>query len=415
MSSPDMENALIYPICIKSRSNFIYSYSVMVKKIIIRNFKSIVDLELSLGRFNVLIGENGCGKSNILESITFASAASVDQLDVQDLEKRGMRIPAPKFMYSAFEGDKQDNITVSFELSNGDKEKFCMHFANDIDSGRWIERGKVNAENLIKILKEVDARTVKDVTEMLSSGLFSDYDNLHISINQRPDKISFGPASFDKSITGFKIFSPNERSLRRFDNPDNTALGVDGTGLFSYLKKIANSEKGSAALGEIIKCMDILDWFDGFKIPSDNLSGDNSIMLYDQYIDETLNYFDQRSVNEAFLYLLFFFTLFISDTTSSFFAIDNIESALNPKLCRKFTHSLIDLAERYDKQVIITTHSPYILDALDLKHEDQRLFVVRRNIDGHTIVNRITKPSQNNIPLSEAWMKGYIGGLPNNF
>lgn len=388
----------------------------MVKKINIQNFKSIVDLTLTLGRFNVLIGENGCGKSNILEAITFASAASVDQLDVKDLEKRGMRIPSPKFMYSAFEGYKSDNISVSFELSDGENELFTMHFANEIDSGRWIEKGKINTEKLIRALRETDARTIHDVIKMLSSNLFENQDNLHISINQGPGEISFSPAVFDKSITGFKIFSPNEMSLRRFDNPDNTSLGVDGTGLFSYLKKISLTDKGNNAIGKIIECMGILDWFDNLNIAvANNLSGDNSIMLYDQYIDQALNYFDQRSVNEAFLYLLFYYTLFISDTSSSFFAIDNIESALNPKLCVKFTQNLIDLSKQYDKQVIITTHNPYVLDALNLNNEDQRLFVVRRDIDGHTIVNRITDAPTNNLPLSEAWMKGYIGGLPNNF
>ena len=75
----------------------------MVTEVHIKNFKSVVDLNMPLGRFNVLIGENGCGKSNILEAITFAAAASVGQLDVQNLERRGMRVPAPKFMYSAFE------------------------------------------------------------------------------------------------------------------------------------------------------------------------------------------------------------------------------------------------------------------------------------------------------------------------
>ena len=47
----------------------------MINKIRIRNFKSIVDLTLDLGRVNVIIGANGCGKTNILEAITFASMA----------------------------------------------------------------------------------------------------------------------------------------------------------------------------------------------------------------------------------------------------------------------------------------------------------------------------------------------------
>lgn len=386
----------------------------MIESIKIQNFKSVVDLDIPLGQFNVLIGENGCGKSNILEAITFASAASVDQLDVHDLEKRGMRVPSPQFMYSAFEDFKQDNILVSFALSNGAKETFCMHFSNEIESGRWIERGKINAKKLFESLKEIQARSIKDVEGILSSDRFKDEELIHVTIKD-DGKISIGPATFDKSITGFKIFSPNEESLRRFDNPDNSVLGVDGTGLFSYLKRLALTEKGSSSLTEIIDCMGILDWFNDLKIPSEGLTGDNSIMLYDQYIDETLNYFDQRSANEAFLYLLFYFTLFISENTPLFFAIDNIESALNPKLCREFTKKLIKLAEIHNKQVIVTTHNPFVLDALDLTQEKQRLFVVRRDVDGHTKINRIKNPKDSNLLLSEAWMKGYIGGLPNNF
>ncbi|MBD5269327.1 MAG: AAA family ATPase [Bacteroides sp.] len=387
----------------------------MVKDIKIQNFKSVVDLDIPLGRFNVLIGENGCGKSNILEAITFASAASMDQLDVHDLEKRGMRVPSPQFMYSAFEDHKKDDILVSFELSKDIKESFYMHFSDDVESGRWIERGKTNAKKFISSLKEVGARSIKDVENILLSEFLEKDENINISIKKAGKKISFGLPTYDKEITGFRIYSLNERSLRRFDNPDNTVLGVDGTGLFSYLKKIASTEKGSVILSRIIECMSILDWFDDLKIPTEALSGDNSIMLYDQYIDTALNYFDQRSANEAFLYLLFYFTLFISDTTPAFFAIDNIESALNPKLCREFTKELIKLASLHDKQVIVTTHNPFVLDALDLNKEDQRLFVVRRDVDGHTKINRISAPKDSNISLSEAWMKGYIGGLPNNF
>ena len=387
----------------------------MIKEVKIQNFKSIVDLNLPLGRFNVLIGENGCGKSNILEAITFASAASVDQLDVHDLEKRGMRVPAPQFMYSAFEDYRQDNILVTLQPSDSAEESFCMHFSNELESGKWIERGKINGKEFIDSIREAGARSIKEVEEILSADRFKNDDPIHISIKESDGNITFGPPFYDKSVTGFKIYTLNEKSLRRFDNPDNTALGVDGTGLFSYLKKLALSEKGSITLSKIIDCMGILDWFDGLKMPSENLSGDNSIMLFDQYIDNALKYFDQRSANEAFLYLLFYFTLFISENTPPFFAIDNIESALNPKLCREFTKKLIDLAQKHDKQVIVTTHNPFVLDALDLNQEEQRLFVVRRDIDGHTKINRIKAPENSNIPLSEAWMKGYIGGLPNNF
>jgi recombinational DNA repair ATPase RecF len=49
-------------------------------------------LKLKLGRVTVLIGENGSGKSNLLEVIAFAGCAAVDKLDNEYLAPRGIRV-----------------------------------------------------------------------------------------------------------------------------------------------------------------------------------------------------------------------------------------------------------------------------------------------------------------------------------
>ena len=80
----------------------------MIDSIKIQNFKSIVNLELPLGRFNVIIGPNGCGKSNILEAISMASAASQDKLDNEYLVNRDVRVSDAKFMVNAFEDNEEE-------------------------------------------------------------------------------------------------------------------------------------------------------------------------------------------------------------------------------------------------------------------------------------------------------------------
>ncbi len=75
--------------------------------------------------------------------------------------------------------------------------------------------------------------------------------------------------------------------------------------------------------------------------------------------------------------MLFYFCRFISEDTPSFFAIDNIDASLNPKLCRRL------IKELYDKQVILTTHNPSILDGLNLDEYEPRLLVVFRNKSGY--------------------------------
>ncbi len=128
-----------------------------------------------------------------------------------------------------------------------------------------------------------------------------------------------------------------------------------------------------------------------------------------------MNYFEQRSSNEGFLYLLFYLVLFTSEKTPAFFAIDNIETGFNPKLCTELIKILNELAKKYKKQVIITTHNPAILDGLNINDENQRLFIARRNKSGKTQIERIKQKTKSKMKLSELWTKGFIGGIPDNF
>ena len=52
----------------------------MFKRLAIKNFKSIIDLTIELGRVNVFIGANGMGKSNVLEAI-----ARLLDIDIHEL------------------------------------------------------------------------------------------------------------------------------------------------------------------------------------------------------------------------------------------------------------------------------------------------------------------------------------------
>ena len=86
----------------------------MITKISIENYKSITKLDFSPGRFNILIGENGGGKSNLLEAISFGVAASLDKLDNEFLGLRGIRVTEPQFVMSSFENNPPKEIVISF-------------------------------------------------------------------------------------------------------------------------------------------------------------------------------------------------------------------------------------------------------------------------------------------------------------
>ena len=129
--------------------------------------------------------------------------------------------------------------------------------------------------------------------------------------------------------------------------------------------------------------------------------------------------FDQRSANEGFLFVLLYACLLISSHTPESFAVDNVDSALNPKLCAGTVRMFAELTRKYDKRVVLTAHNPGALDGLNLHDPDLRLFVVYRNTEGRTRARRITPvdipASGEPVRLSEAFLRGYLGGLPTNF
>jgi AAA domain, putative AbiEii toxin, Type IV TA system len=224
---------------------------------------------------------------------------------------------------------------------------------------------------------------------------------------------------YDFPSSDFSIFSLENSALRLFEKEGQLEpLGINGEGLFKLIKYFG-TEPGALKLKELRQHLQLFAWFEDIDIPPSLFEAENYLKIRDRYLAEGIGHFDQRSVNEGFLFVLFYFCLLISDLTPRFFAIDNLEASLNPKLCTKLMRSLVELAKKSDKQMVITTHSPAVLDGLDLSDDEQRLFLVYRNADGHTKLKRLTKPQplpgQDPVKLSEAFARGYLGGLPKNF
>ena len=132
---------------------------------------------------------------------------------------------------------------------------------------------------------------------------------------------------------------------------------------------------------------------------------------------ETNNVFSAENANEGILHILFYLSVLISKRTPQFFGIDNIETALNPHLCRHLMKGMSELAIQNDKQIVVTTHNPAILDGLDLTNDDIRLFEVYRGDNGDTRTRRIqVRPgAEKKHKLSEMWMRGVLGAISKNF
>jgi energy-coupling factor transporter ATP-binding protein EcfA2 len=407
----------------------------VIREIEIEGFKSIDRLKLELGRVTVLIGENGCGKSNILEAIAFASAAYAVRLDYEFLASRGIRATSdPELMRPAFASRGSESMRVL--LRSSELDPLELHFKETTDS---TTRGWLATASMPSVMPDEDevSQLTQDLTgkwrqkgdtdnesEGKSAALWGLLKLLGLQAMLKHDsdlKLSLMLQlyfhEYSAGLGRFLVFSPENSALRTFQREGQILpIGINGEGLFAHLQALDRAGK-TDVLEELNRRLSLIDWFSGFEIPADLGPGENRLTIRDRYLSDVL--LDQRSANEGFLFLLFYYTLLLSPDAPTFFAIDNIDASLNPRLCARLMTDVVKLAKQQDRQVVVTTHNPAVLDGLDLSDEDQRLVVVSRTEDGATRVRRVQAPKPIEgapaLRLSEAFLRGFLGGLPDNF
>ena len=293
----------------------------MIGRIVIENYKSIESLSLDLGRVTVLIGANGSGKSNILEAIALCSAAAANKLDNEFLFSRGIRV-----------SDNLQHMFPAFIKSENHRCQISVFRRNDlaIDFSVIVNLEKDFLRSSQSFADFGDFGEPLDYDEMNQKNFLARYNYMQEVIQKRYRYFA---------IDTFLLFSPENTPLRRFEEEGQIQpLGIRGEGLFKLLTVLAREtepEEGrdKTRLAEIQERLGLLDWFGDFQIGGNVAMGERTLKIRDQYLDGDLAYFTQRSANEGFLFLLFYFTLFVAKETPRFFAVDNIDASLNPKLC----------------------------------------------------------------------------------
>lgn len=406
----------------------------VIREIEIEGFKSIDRLKLELGRVTVLIGENGCGKSNILEAIAFASAAYAMRLDHEFLASRGIRASTdPALMRPAFPSCRSESMRVLLRSSDFGPLELHFHQSAGSTTHGWLATASIPEKDAFSdMAKEAMGSVVSEpgadvrwkemgfllpvVRKMIERYAAQDIGKLGANDAHVPE-ISL-VHEYTAQIGRFLVFSPENTALRTFAREGQILpIGIHGEGLFAHLKALDRAGK-TEVLEELNRRLSLIDWFSGFEIPADLGPGEHRLTIRDRYLN-TDALLDQGSANEGFLFLLFYYTLLLSPDTPAFFAIDNIDASLNPRLCARLMSDVVKLAKQQDRQVVVTTHNPAVLDGLDLTDEEQRLVVVSRTEDGATRVRRVQAPKPiegaPSLRLSEAFIRGFLGGLPDNF
>ena len=115
-------------------------------------------------------------------------------------------------------------------------------------------------------------------------------------------------------------------------------------------------------------------------------------------------------LSDGTLRLLCLLAVLLDPTAPPLVCIEEPEIGLHPDAIRMIGELLVEASERM--QLIVTTHSPALVDALTAKPESA--IVCERDFDGFTQLRRLQKADLDEwlerYSLGELWRKGEIGG-----
>jgi hypothetical protein len=142
------------------------------------------------------------------------------------------------------------------------------------------------------------------------------------------------------------------------------------------------------------------------------------VLFVDRYMKKGRDILSGYDASEGALYVLFSLALLLHPRSPRFYAVENIDHALHPRLARSLVEMIADNAKRLERQVLLTTHNPLVLDGLNLMDDAIRLFALDRDTKGHTRVLRIKatdalrKATEKGLTLSQMWTSGLLGAVP---
>jgi predicted ATPase len=398
----------------------------MIRHLKIERFKSLVKLELELGRVNVFVGANGSGKSNLLEGLGVLGAAAFGRVDDETLLRRGVRPGVPTLYRTAFSlGKKVQDIGIEAVDKSGALFKVTLWNADKNQGAPW----NFKTEKLAKSgLKEdvIASRSPNNKKEKLNSeqGLAA-----WATVKLQPGDPAL---ELMELLRNYSIYCPNTPSLRGLvqDLQAREPVGLAGGRLPEAIEELLNPDKKNAVLTEALEeARDLLDWASDFSAkPSSGVPLSPSaarsrlvIQFVDRFMAQNRNELTGYDASEGALYILYYAALALHPKSPRCLAVDNLDQALNPRLAQKLMTALCSWTTHQNggRQWLITAHNPAILDGLPLTDPEVRLFTVDRDSNGHTVVRRIdldaaisARPNEE-WTLSRMWMNGLLGGVPN--
>jgi predicted ATPase len=335
------------------------------------SYKSLCELELPLASLNVLIGANAAGKSNILDALRFLADSMKEREFTDVVAARG------GIIHLAWKGETASEVTLRTTFADAERE---------VTWNVTLERKGTGYTFRVRetVYEERPGRPPNQLLDCKDgSGWWWSGEGRKVPLKLAPTACAFAAAAADASfpagnvaefVQGWGFYDPSPALLRRASNSENaTRLEAFGRNLAARLYTLRQQNPGAferivSATRSVLGVPEAID----FRVSEQQDS------VYFTQTEEGLEFrVHQVGASSGTLRMLALMTGLFGEERAGLIGIEEPENQIHPAALGAFAEHLRAASERV--QVVVTTHSPLLLNYLDVP---EAICVVRRTANG---------------------------------
>lgn len=319
----------------------------MIQWVRIANFKSLASVTIPLGHLTCLVGMNGAGKSTVLQALDFVS--QLMRGDVQGwLDQRGW--VAADLNCKLI---KERNITFDVSFTTSNETRLQWHGVFNRSELRctqeilaWTNRSsrKMHTFNSHGKTFSLSGRQRQSIAFEYQGSILSVLKDSELPL----ELLEFRDAL--RNVRSLELLSPDK--LRKSARTTEHDIGSGGEKLSAYLDTI----KGERKTQLVALLQRFYPALVDYKITSQK-SGWKKLSVFEQFGTQKLET-DALHLNDGLLRILAVLTQ--ADADRSLLLLDELENGINQEI----VETLVDTLLQSPQQLLVTTHSPLLLNYL---------------------------------------------------
>lgn len=349
----------------------------MLKQFEIDNFKSLINFSFPpkeedgfLPFFSCLVGANGAGKSTILQALDFIHHIASGTLE-EWLKGRGWKASELTSRFTK-------KTTISFNLVIiEEKSQFSWSGVFNTGSSRCTTETIYQDNERMPIMNLVDGvlRYKKGNDRFTASAKDYAYKGSVLSFLNADNETMPGIAIVKNFVEGLKSLELLNPQLIKSRSREAEDVGSGGEKLAGYLAHLPKEH-----FAKIV--MDLRRFYPKITHarPQSLRAGWKSYWVTEDYLAAQKSNLETeiQHLSDGMLRILTIIAQMYSPR--DFILLDEIENGINPELVEQ----LMDYLVNSKKQILVTTHSPMVLNYLDDQVAKSGVFLVYKNEDGRT-------------------------------